>query len=421
MLLTSLVLITNIIYHTSLTLLNKNIIMKRLWLIFSQAVTVFLALIFVISTLRPLWIKSFFIPVIGEAPEKENHPVFPESTHLPNIEITPPIYYSKGFRKAAKRAMPSVVHILARQQSTVFPDNPFFLNPLFQKFFFNETNPFVEKKNSALGSGVIVEKNGLIITNYHVIKDVTSIEVVLSDGRMSRGTIVGVDPETDLAVVKIQLGSLSSIKFANPDSLSVGDFVLAIGNPFGVGQTMTQGIVSALGRDTLNLNTFENFIQTDAAINPGNSGGALVNNTGKLVGINTAIYSKTGSSVGIGFAIPIETVRFVTEKIVEDGEVLRGFVGIQLADFPTAVDLNSSKNISRAFIRKVVKDAPADKAGMRPGDFILAIDDQKIKSSKQLLRIIAQLKPGTSTDIFIRRGQRQFTVKVFIKKRPLLR
>ena len=421
MLLTSLVLITNIIYHTSLTLLNKNIIMKRLWLIFSQAVTVFLALIFVISTLRPLWIKSFFIPVIGEAPEKENHPVFPESTHLPNIEITPPIYYSKGFRKAAKRAMPSVVHILARQQSTVFPDNPFFLNPLFQKFFFNETNPFVEKKNSALGSGVIVEKNGLIITNYHVIKDVTSIEVVLSDGRMSRGTIVGVDPETDLAVVKIQLGSLSSIKFANPDSLSVGDFVLAIGNPFGVGQTMTQGIVSALGRDTLNLNTFENFIQTDAAINPGNSGGALVNNTGKLVGINTAIYSKTGSSVGIGFAIPIETVRFVTEKIVEDGEVLRGFVGIQLADFPTAVDLNSSKNISRAFIRKVVKDAPADKAGMRPGDFILAIDDQKIKSSKQLLRIIAQLKPGTSTNIFIRRGKRQFTVKVFIKKRPLLR
>ena len=395
--------------------------MKRLWLIFSQAVTVFLALIFVISTLRPLWIKSFFIPVIGEAPEKENHPVFPESTHLPNIEITPPIYYSKGFRKAAKRAMPSVVHILAKQQSTIFPDNPFFSDPLFQKFFFNAPNPFIEKKISALGSGVIVKKNGLIITNYHVIKDVTSIEVVLSDGRMSRGTIVGVDPETDLAVVKIQLGSLSSIKFANPDSLSVGDFVLAIGNPFGVGQTMTQGIVSALGRDTLNLNTFENFIQTDAAINPGNSGGALVNNTGKLVGINTAIYSKTGSSVGIGFAIPIETVRFVTEKIVEDGEVLRGFVGIQLADFPTAVDLNSSKNISRAFIRKVVKDAPADKAGIRPGDFILAIDDQKIKSSKQILRIIAQLKPGTSTNIFIRRGKRQFTVKVFIKKRPLLR
>ena len=268
---------------------------------------------------------------------------------------------------------------------------------------------------------MIVKKNGLIITNYHVIKDVSSIEVVLSDGRMSRGTIVGVDPETDLAVVKIQLDSLSSIKFANPDSLNVGDFVLAIGNPFGVGQTMTQGIVSALGRDTLNLNTFENFIQTDAAINPGNSGGALVNNTGKLVGINTAIYSKTGSSVGIGFAIPIETVRFVTEKIVEDGEVLRGFVGIQLADFPTTVDLNSPKNISRAFIRKVVKDAPADKAGMRPGDFILAIDDQKIKSSKQLLRIIAQLKPGTSTNIFIRRGKRQFTVNVFVKKRPLLR
>ena len=394
--------------------------MKRIWLIFSQAVTVFLALIFVISTLKPFWISSFFTPLADKTFEKEDDAVV-ESTNLPNIEITPPIYDSKGFRKAAKRAMPSVVHILARQQSTVFPDNPFFSDPLFQKFFFNDLNPYIKKRNSALGSGVIVEKNGLIITNYHVIKDVTSIEVVLSDGRMSKGTIVGVDPETDLAVVKIQLGSLSSIKFANPDSLSVGDFVLAIGNPFGVGQTMTQGIVSALGRDTLNLNTFENFIQTDAAINPGNSGGALVNNTGKLVGINTAIYSKTGSSVGIGFAIPIETVRFVTEKIVEDGEVLRGFVGIQLADFPTAVNLNSSKNISRAFIRKVVKDAPADKAGMRPGDFILAIDDQKIKSSKQLLKIIAQLKPGTSTDIFIRRGKRQFTVKVFIKKRPLLR
>ena len=394
--------------------------MKRLWLIFSQAVTVFLALIFVISTLKPSWISSFFTPLADKAFEKEDDAVV-ESTHLPNTEITPSIYNSKGFRKAAKRAMPSVVHILAKQQSTVFPGNPFFSDPLFQKFFFNDLNPFIEKRSSALGSGVIIKKNGLIITNYHVIKDVTSIEVVLSDGRMSRGTIVGVDPETDLAVVKIQLSSLSSITFANPDSLSVGDFVLAIGNPFGVGQTMTQGIVSALGRDTLNLNTFENFIQTDAAINPGNSGGALVNNTGKLVGINTAIYSKTGSSVGIGFAIPIETVRFVTEKIVEDGEVLRGFVGIQLADFPTAVDLNSSKNISRAFIRKVVKDAPADKAGMRPGDFILAIDDQKIKSSKQLLRIIAQLKPGTSTNIFIRRGKRQFTVKVFIKKRPLMR
>lgn len=381
----------------------------------------FLALIFVISTLKPFWIRSFFNPLPDKAFDNENHEVITESTHLPNIEITPPIYDLKGFRKAAKRAMPSVVHILAKQQSTVFPDNPFFSDPLFQKFFFNAPNSFIEKKISALGSGVIVKKSGLIITNYHVIKGVTSIEVVLSDGRMSKGTIIGVDPETDLAVVKIQLGSLSSIKFANSDSLSVGDFVLAIGNPFGVGQTMTQGIVSALGRDTLNLNAFENFIQTDAAINPGNSGGALVNNAGKLVGINTAIYSKTGSSIGIGFAIPIETVKFVTEKIVEDGEVLRGFVGIQLADFPSAVDLNSSKNISRAFIRKVVKDAPADKAGMRPGDFILAIDDQKIKSSKQLLKIIAQLKPGTSTNIFIRRGKRQFTVKVFIKKRPLLR
>jgi serine protease DegQ len=395
--------------------------MNRLWLIFSQAVTVFLALIFVISTLKPLWIKKFFTPLADKVLEKENYAVITESTQLPNIKLTPPKYDSKGFRKAAKKAIPSVVHILARQQNPVLPSSPFFSDPLFQKFFFNAPNPFIEKKNSALGSGVILKKNGLIITNYHVIKDVTSIEVVLSDGRVSSGAIVGVDPETDLAVVKIQLDSLSSIKFANPDSLNVGDFVLAIGNPFGVGQTMTQGIVSALGRDTLNLNTFENFIQTDAAINPGNSGGALVDSSGKLVGINTAIYSKTGSSVGIGFAIPIETVRFVTEKIVEDGEVLRGFVGIQLADFPTAVDFNSSKNISRAFIRKIVKDAPADKAGMRPGDFILAIDNQKVKSSKQLLKIIAQQKPGTSTNILIRRGKRQLTVKVFIKKRPLLR
>ena len=230
--------------------------------------------------------------------------------------------------------MPSVVHILSKQNNTL-SRHPFFADPLFERFFFESESFLKDNKKpgyQSLGSGVIVANGGFVMTNYHVIKGATELEVALAGGEKKQAKVVGIDPETDLAVIKVSDNTIPNIVFAMPNQINIGDFVLAIGNPFGVGQTVTQGIVSAVGRDSLNLNTFENFIQTDAAINPGNSGGALVNEAGELIGINTAIYSQTGSNIGIGFAIPIETVTFVLTKILNEGKVSRGFVGIQPAD-----------------------------------------------------------------------------------------
>ena len=391
---------------------------KTLWLIFCQLVTCSLGLLFILSTLRPSWYES----VIGKLEPgnfgKVHINFSARSITQEKVSIENP-NNKFGFTEAAITAMPSVVHILSKQKNTL-SRHPFFADPLFEKFFF-ESESFLkdDEKPSyqSLGSGVVVANGGFVITNYHVIKEATELEVALAGGEKKPAKIVGIDPETDLAVIKVSGNTIPSIVFALPNQINIGDFVLAIGNPFGVGQTVTQGIVSAVGRDSLNLNTFENFIQTDAAINPGNSGGALVNGSGELVGINTAIYSQTGSNIGIGFAIPIETVTFVLTKILTEGKVSRGFVGIQPADISN--EYSGKIGEFDTYVRSVLKNSPADRAGVHPGDIILAIADLQIKNSKHFLKTVANLEPFSQAKLKLKRGEEIIEVGISIAERPV--
>jgi serine protease DegQ len=234
--------------------------------------------------------------------------------------------------------------------------------------------------------------------------------------------VVGSDPETDLAVLKIDADNLPAITFAQADSLKVGDWVLAVGNPFGVGQTVTAGIVSALGRTHLGINTFENFIQTDAAINPGNSGGALVDAAGNLVGVNSAIYSRTGGSQGIGFAIPVSIARQVMEQIVKSGSVTRGWIGIEVQDLtPDLAESFNLKSAQGALIAGVLKGGPADAGGIRPGDILMAVNGHAVTDSSSLLNLIAALKPGDVTQLTVARKQQSLALKIRVGRRPLQR
>src|SRR5688572_5966651 len=285
--------------------------MRKLWLTFCQTATISLAVLFVVSTLRPDLLSW----------NLRNDVVTIKEPQLPREETAsqPPI---TSFSGAARKAMPSVVNIFTSQE-VKRPRHPFMDDPVFRYFFGEQADPGKQRREG-LGSGVIVSDNGYILTNQHVVESVDQIEVALADSRKVAARVVGTDPETDLAVLKVELPQLPAITFAKADQVRVGDIVLAIGNPFGVGQTVTSGIVSGLGRSHLGISTFENFIQTDATIHPGNSGGALVDVNGNLVGINTAIYSQTGASMGIGYAIPASTARQVMEQIIEKGSVTRG-------------------------------------------------------------------------------------------------
>ena len=391
---------------------------KTLWLIFCQLVTCTLGLLFILSTLKPSWFEG----VIGKFElgnfEKVHINFSERSTSQQKVTNENP-NNKFGFTEAAITAMPSVVHILSKQKNTL-SRHPFFADPLFERFFF-ESESFLkdDEKPSyqSLGSGVVVANGGFVMTNYHVIKEATELEVALAGGEKKPAKIVGIDPETDLAVIKVSGNTIPSIVFALPNQINIGDFVLAIGNPFGVGQTVTQGIVSAVGRDSLNLSTFENFIQTDAAINPGNSGGALVNGSGELVGINTAIYSQTGSNIGIGFAIPIETVTFVLTKILTEGKVSRGFVGIQPADISN--EYSGKIGEFDTYVRSVLKNSPADRAGVHPGDIILAIADLQIKNSKHFLKTVADLEPFSRTKLKLKRGEEIIEMGISIIERPI--
>jgi serine protease DegQ len=290
---------------------------------------------------------------------------------------------------------------------------------LFRRFFGDQLDDET-RQSSSLGSGVIVGPEGYILTNHHVIEAADEIEVALSDGRKARARIVGTDPESDLAVLKAQLsGQMPAITFGNLDALAIGDVVLAIGNPFGVGQTVTMGIVSALGRSHLGISTFENFIQTDAAINPGNSGGALVDATGNLVGINSAIYSRTGGSLGIGFAIPADLARKVMEEIVRTGTVTRGWIGVEVQDLSAELaDSFRLPDTDGALIAGVLNDGPADKAGIRAGDILLAVAGQKVTDSSTMLNLIAALEPGKAAKLTILRERREMEIQVKVGKRP---
>ena len=377
---------------------------RRLWLLFAQTVTVALALYFVVAALKPDW--------LGRAPVQV--PVGPGAGTVPVLQAQsgpPPASY----REAAGRAMPAVVNILTSKASR--ETHPILKDPFFRRFFGDRLPP--EEQLSSLGSGVIVSSEGYIITNFHVVEGADQIEVGLADGRKAAARIVGTDPETDLAVIRIGERNLPVMVLGEPDDARVGDVVLAIGNPFGVGQTVTMGIISAVGRNNLHINHFENFIQTDAAINFGNSGGALVDIHGNLLGINSAIYSQTGGSVGIGFAIPVSTARTVLEAIIKDGQVVRGWIGIESQDItPELADSFGLARKSGAIIAGVVRNGPADRAGVRPGDILLAVEGKAVTSTGDMLNLIAQLAPGAKAKLKLMRQNRESTVDVTVGKRP---
>lgn len=373
-----------------------NHLMKRLWLVFAQSVTVLLAAFFVVATLKPQWLDrrptlTSVVPVL-EAPASAPAAGTGNTT---------------GFSAAARAASPAVVSISTSKAAI---NNPNSADPWFRFFFGDQAQ---DQPRTGLGSGVIVSPAGYILTNNHVIEEADEIEVVLNDGRRSTAQVIGTDPETDLAILKIALTDLPVITLGNSDALSIGDLVLAIGNPFGVGQTVTSGIVSALGRTQLGINTFENFIQTDAAINPGNSGGALVDVNGHLMGINTAIYSRSGGSMGIGFAIPTSTARSVMESIVRDGQVTRGWIGVEPQDLnPELAESFGIPSGTGVIITGVLQNGPAAQAGIRPGDVITRVAGRSVGNVAQLLSAVAALPPGTpaALEVVRRDGKTQINV-----------
>ena len=290
---------------------------------------------------------------------------------------------------------------------------------MFRFFFGDRGRQLQEERQVGLGSGVIVSTSGYLITNNHVIDGADDIEVALSDGRSAKAKVIGTDPDSDVAVLKVELDRLPAVSFGNVDTAQVGDIVLAIGNPFGVGQTVTSGIVSALGRSQLGINTFENFIQTDAAINPGNSGGALVDANGNLLGINTAIYSRSGGSMGIGFAIPVSTARQVMESLIKEGRVIRGWIGVEPRDLTPEIAQTLSLPIKQGvLITGVLQNGPAGVGGMRPGDVVVKIAGTPVVNTVQLLNAVAALKPQAPADIAVQRGDKQIDLTVTVAQRP---
>ncbi len=323
-----------------------------------------------------------------------------------------------SYAKAVRVATPAVVNIYTSKTITQ-QRHPLFDDPNFRRFFGGDPNLPRQRNETSLGSGVIISPEGYLLTNNHVIEGADEIQVALNDGRSATARVVGSDPETDLALLKIDLQELPAIVFGQSDSLSVGDVVLAIGNPFGVGQTVTQGIISATGRQQLGISTFENFIQTDAAINPGNSGGALVNTYGQLVGINTAIFSRTGGSQGIGFAIPAQLAKNVMEQILQQGRVIRGWLGIEAQDISPALAESFGLNDTRgALVAGVYPRSAADQAGLMPGDIVLRINGRPVDDAKAAMDIISAFAPGEIIELQIKRNGALKNAKITIGERP---
>lgn len=385
--------------------------MRRIWLIFSQAVTVAVAILFVLATFKPQWLErpSTWIPPglsLGQA--AATAPTLQVAQAASGATATQPL------SAAAQRAAPAVVSVTTSKHArSAGQGDPWF------HYFFGQRGGQAPEAPEGLGSGVIVSADGYLLTNNHVVEGADGITVRLSDGREVSATLVGADPETDVAVLKINADRLPVITLGSLSQLHVGDAVLAIGNPFNVGQTVTSGIVSALGRSGLGLSTFENFIQTDAAINPGNSGGALVDASGNLVGINTAIYSRSGGSLGIGFAIPVDLARQVMGSLIKDGQVTRGWMGVQPReldpDFVQSFKLPIAEGV---LITGVLQDGPAAQAGLKPGDVVVRIQSQPVRSVSELLSTVAAITPGTEALIGVQRGEQALEITVTIAKRP---
>ena len=377
--------------------------MKRLWLVFAQTVTVLLAMFFVVATLKPQWLHRG-APVPGSTGTIS----ILEAPSAPAGLVAP-----GSLSGAVRKAAPAVVSI--NTSTSTSARNPYGNEPWF-RFFFGDRG---EQQQTGLGSGVIMSPEGYVLTNNHVVEGADEIEVVLQDARRITAKVIGTDPESDLAVLKITLDKLPVMALGNSDALQVGDQVLAIGNPFGVGQTVTSGIVSALGRNQLGINTFENFIQTDAAINPGNSGGALVDINGHLMGINTAIYSRSGGSMGIGFAIPVSTAKQVMEGIVKNGQVVRGWIGVEPSELtPELAQTFGIQAVQGVIVTGVLNNGPAGQAGIRPGDVILQVGGQPVRTVSELLTRIAALTPAQAAPFVLQRRGEQLDVQVTPAQRP---
>jgi Do/DeqQ family serine protease len=379
--------------------------MYRLWLTFAQTATVCLAMLFVVATLKPEWLQ-------GPAPVA--------------VEVSQPPPVAAGaaagartasYSNAVRKAAPAVVSIFTSKE-VKRPRNPFMNDPLFRHFFGERFEDEAQRAFS-LGSGVIISPQGYILTNQHVVEAADEIEVALPDGKKLVAKVVGKDPETDLAVLQVDAQNLPAITLAQAENLRVGDVVLAIGNPLGVGQTVTMGIVSALHRTGLRINTFENFIQTDAAINQGNSGGALIDASGSLVGINTAILSQSGGSIGIGFAIPVSIAKQVMEQLIATGVVTRGWVGVELQELtPELAESFKLGSTAGVLIAGVQRGSPAERAGIKPGDIVLTIDARPVSDPDAMRNLIVALAPGRQTVLGLRRGPDRLELQVQIGRRP---
>jgi serine protease DegS len=329
------------------------------------------------------------------------------------LGATQPSSYSAAVNSAA----PAVVNIYASKvlQAQI---NPLLQDPLFQRFFGLPQPAPNRRRDNNMGSGVIMNNAGYVLTNAHVIRGMDEIRITLNDGQQSAAEIVGIDVDTDLAVLKVSLDHLPVIPIGNSDELHVGDVVLAIGNPYDFGQTVTQGIVSAKGRKRMGITTIEDFIQTDADINPGNSGGALITANGRLVGINTAIISNTGGSQGIGLATPVNLALNVMQQLIKNGYVIRGWLGIEVQIVPADARREIGLQQGGVLVAGVLKDGPADQAGVIPGDIILKVGGKTASNPQQVIEMISGLAPGAFEEILLLRGWEQITLNARIAERP---
>ncbi len=376
----------------------------RLWLLIAQVIAVSAGLLIAWRAFGPEPAAPVRTDVVAlrEAPHADAYASAPAGKAVATR-------LEAGFRAAAAKASPSVVNIYTR---TAPPRQlPGWMRP------YGGSDEEAAQGQASLGSGVVVAAQGFILTNNHVVEGADEIAVVLPGDKVAEARVVGTDPETDLAVLRVEAQGLQPITFADPASVQIGDIVLAVGDPFGVGQTVTQGIVSATGRNRLGINTFENFIQTDAAINPGNSGGALVDVSGHLVGINTAIYSRSGGSQGIGFAIPVSLARQVMEQIIATGRVNRGWLGVSARD----VIHETTGAAAGAALVAVQRGGPAERAGLRAGDTVVSINGKEVVDTAALIDQTAALSPGTTARFKILRGREAISLAVELGQRPAAR
>ncbi|MBE0462691.1 MAG: Do family serine endopeptidase [Halomonadaceae bacterium] len=345
------------------------------------------------------------------------------SRPAPEVRQAAPLSRDQGpasYSHAVNQAAPAVVNVYS-SRIVERDQHPLMSDPFFQQFFNGDDATTHQRMLSSLGSGVIISHDGYVLTNHHVINGADEIQVALRDGRETLAEVIGTDPESDLAVLRINLEDLPVIEMADSEDVAVGDVALAIGNPFGVGQTVTMGIISATGRSHLGLNAYEDFIQTDAAINPGNSGGALVNPDGALVGINTAIFSRSGGSQGIGFAIPANLAHSILDELVTQGRVIRGWLGIEAQalsrELAASFGLRTPQGV---IVAGVVSGGPADKAGLQPGDILLSVDGKTVLDARATMSNIASIEPGTSLPLTIVRSGERIDVTLEVGERPII-